>query len=103
MAYVHWTTASETDMEGIYAYIAFQHGRRSTAKKILRDLRQQCDEYAALFAAGSVLGTARDDLGESFRLFSHKRWLVVFRPIENGIEVLRVVDGSRDYGQLFGH
>ncbi|MEX2315742.1 MAG: hypothetical protein WD669_01230 [Pirellulales bacterium] len=41
-------------------------------------------------------------LGESHRVFAHKRWVVVFRPIEGGIEVLRVLDGSREFTRLFG-
>jgi toxin ParE1/3/4 len=97
-----WTNAAELDLESIYAYIAFEHGRRSVAKNIIRGLRESCDEYSAAFASGHVLGTARSDLGESYRVFAYKRWVIVFRPIEGGIEVLRVVDGSRDYGRLFG-
>jgi plasmid stabilization system protein ParE len=49
-----------------------------------------------------VIGTARPDLGELHRIFTHKRWVIIFRPIAGGIEVLRVLDGSRDYPRLFG-
>jgi len=37
-----------------------------------------------------------------FRVFTHKRWVVVFRPIDNGIEVMRILDGSRDFSRIFG-
>lgn len=72
------------------------------AKKVLRELRRECDEYAAVFGSGSVIGTARPDLGRYVRTFAYKRWVILFRPIRGGIEVLRVVDGSRDYPRLFG-
>jgi toxin ParE1/3/4 len=98
-----WSPVAETDVEDIYGYIAHRDGRRATAKIVVRGIRQTCDELATAFAGGSVLGSDRPDLGESHRVFSHKRWVIVFRPTDDGIEVLRVVDGSRDYGQLFGN
>jgi plasmid stabilization system protein ParE len=101
MSYAPWTAPAEIDVEDIYGWIAIRDGRMQTAKKILREIRQTCDEYGAAFAAGSVLGTARTDLGESFRLFTYKRWVIVFRPTPLGIEVLRVLDGSRDFSQIF--
>ena len=47
------------------------------------------------------MGTARPDLGEDLRVFSHKRYVIVYRALADGIEVLRVVDGARDYPSLF--
>jgi plasmid stabilization system protein ParE len=103
MPTAHWTHAAEADVEAIYEWIARRDGRRSTAKKNVRELRQQCDEYAEAFAAGSVIGTARPDLGDSHRLFAYKRWVIIFRPMAGGIEVLRLLEGSRDYPRLFGN
>jgi plasmid stabilization system protein ParE len=87
---------------GSYDYIARRDRRPSTADKVVTELTQACQSYADAFAAGSSLGTARPDLGEGHRVFTHKRWVVVLRPISGGIEVLRVVDGSRDFMRLFG-
>jgi toxin ParE1/3/4 len=102
MSTATWTPTSETDLEDIYAHIAFVHGRRQTAKNILREIREECDKYASAIASGFIIGTARPDLGESYRVFTHKRWVVVFRPIQDGIEIIRVVDGSRDFRRIFG-
>jgi plasmid stabilization system protein ParE len=90
------------DVDDIYDYIGQRDGRPTVADEFVRQLEEVCDEYAAAFAAGHVLGTDRSDLGESYRAISHKRWVIIFRPIYDGIEVMRVVDGSRDYGRLFG-
>lgn len=103
MATLVWSATARTDVDGIYQYIGEHERRPAAADKFVKYLVADCESYAAAFAAGSVLGTARPTFGESHRVFSHKRWVVVFRPIEDGIEVLRVVDGSRDYGKLFGH
>jgi plasmid stabilization system protein ParE len=34
-------------------------------------------------------------------MFTHKRWVIIFRPAPDGIEIMRVLDGSRDFPRLF--
>ncbi|MCA9099553.1 MAG: type II toxin-antitoxin system RelE/ParE family toxin [Planctomycetales bacterium] len=50
-----------------------------------------------MYAANQLAGEARPDIGDNVRVFSFERWVVFFRPIDEGIEVLSVVDGARDY------
>ena len=102
MPVLAWSGLARQDVDDIYDYIGERDGRPATADKFARLLLEVCESYAAAFAAGSIIGTARSDLGESYREFTHKRWVIVFRPIQGGIEILRVVDGSRDYVRLFG-
>jgi toxin ParE1/3/4 len=102
MSHAEWTAPAEQDVEDIYGWIAVRDGRLQTAKAILRSIRESCDECAKLFASGSAIGTSREDLGDGYRLLTHQRWVIVFRPIENGIEVQRVIDGSRDFDHVFG-
>jgi len=96
MAKANWTIQANLDLEEIVFYLGVEQDRRSTARKIAREIRDKCEVHAI----SPLLGTARADLGEGLRIFSHKRWVVVFRPVAEGIEVLRVVDGSRNYHQL---
>ena len=96
-----WTVLAEGDVEEIYEWIARRDGRRLTAKKVIRELRRRCEVVAEIFSSGSVIGTARADLGVDYRILAHKRWAIIFRPVADGIEVMRVLDGSRDYPQLF--
>jgi plasmid stabilization system protein ParE len=102
MAKLQLSPQSRQDVDGIYDYIGRRDRRPATADKVVTELMRTCQSYADIFAAGSVVGTARPDLGETYRVFTHKRWVVVFRPIGDGIEILRVVDGSRDFARLFG-
>jgi plasmid stabilization system protein ParE len=95
-----WTRQAKADLEDIYEFIA-RRDRLTVAKDVVRRLRDHCEEYASLAASGNVLGTAYDNLAEGVRIFTHQRWVVVFRPIHDGIEVLRIFDGSRDYPRLF--
>jgi plasmid stabilization system protein ParE len=101
MSRAEWTLPAKVDLREIYLWIARHEFRREIARKNIRELRKQCDEYADAFAAGHVLGTSRADLGDAVRVFTYKRWVVVFRPLDDGITVLRVLDGSRDFTRIF--
>jgi toxin ParE1/3/4 len=101
MATLIWSASARDDVDRIYQYIGEHERRPAAADKFVKKLVADGESYAASFSAGSVLGTARPGFGESYRIFSHKRWVIVFRPLVDGIEVLRVVDGSRDYAKLF--
>jgi plasmid stabilization system protein ParE len=63
----------------------------------MREIREHCDQLASFPHSG----TERLDLGLDMRVTSWKRWVIVFRPILHGIDVLRIVDGSRDWTSLF--
>lgn len=91
------TPTAARDLDEIFDYIAIEGGRPATAEKLIRDIGAKCQIYAAQ----PGMGTARPDLGEDLRVLSHKRYVIVFRPLADGIEILRVVDGARDYPHLF--
>ena len=49
------------------------------------------------------MGDLREDLGEGFRSFTFRTWYVgVYRPLTDGIHVLRVFDARSDYARHFG-
>jgi toxin ParE1/3/4 len=97
MSIADWSDVAREDLKEIGRYIGRQQIRPSTAVKIMRELRAHCDDLA--LAPHS--GTARPDLGDHIRVTSYKRWVIVFRPVAEGIAVLRIVDGSRDWTRLF--
>jgi plasmid stabilization system protein ParE len=102
MADLQWSAEGRTDVDDVYDYIARRDRRPATADKVVRGLAATCQWLAEEFATGSVVGTARPDLDEDFRVFTHQRWVIVFHPIANGIKVVRVLDGSRDFSRIFG-
>ena len=62
------------------------------------------DEFYGRFRLAATqpeYGEARSDLGRDLRLFSVGNYVIVIRPIQEGIEVVRVIHGSRDIGSLF--
>lgn len=92
-----WTDQARRDLKSIGMYIGRKERRPAVAARVMREIREKCSHYAR----HSLTGTSRTEFGDDCRVFSHSRWVIVFRPIEDGIEVLRVFDGSQDYESLF--
>jgi toxin ParE1/3/4 len=90
------TAAANDDLRSIAIQIGVISGRPTVADQIIDELIDCCDHLAEL---GSIsrLGTAVPRLGSDVRLFTHKRWVIIFRYIADGIIVLRIADGSQDY------
>ena len=92
------TPAAEEDLLEIAYYIAVEQGRPLTAERVVDELHAKCLQYAA----NPMIGTAAPALGADYRFFHCKRWVIIYRPIADGIEVMRIVDGARDYPRFFG-
>ena len=88
--------AAQCDLEDIAYHIAVRDRSPLTADRVIDDLIAQAEEIARL-STTTVLGTAASEIGHDVRLFSCKRWVIVFRYQPHGIDVLRFVDGSQDY------
>ena len=71
------------------------------SRQAAADLVREIHAKANLYASQPEMGTSREDLGEGFRVFSVKSYVIVYRAMQHGIEVLRVIDGRRDYPTLF--
>jgi len=101
MPQAEWSCEAVDDLREIFRYIAFQDHRTEVARKVVYKIREHCDQYAELIAGGNVIGTGRSDLRTGVRSFTHQRWVVLFRPLDETIRVLAVFDGSREYAKIF--
>jgi toxin ParE1/3/4 len=98
MARAAWSDEAINDLEEIAYYIGIHDGRPATAERIVNEVHQ----LANLIASQPHMGTARPEFGETCRVFSfEKRWVILFRPSDDGVDILRFVDGRRDYDRLF--
>jgi toxin ParE1/3/4 len=86
---------AQTDIDEIWDYIA----RDSTlnADRFVEAIERRF----GLLADNPGLGVARDDLRPGLRLLVYARYLIYYRPIHGGIEVVRVVHGARRQRALF--
>lgn len=86
---------AQEDLHDIGAYIA--RGSLQNALKMLDRFEQQ----AKLLAEFPGLGQARDDLAPSLRSWPVGKYLLFYRATVDGIELVRVIHGSRDLYRLF--
>ena len=56
------------------------------------------DERLQHLARHPLIGRPRDELSPDLRSFPVRHLLVCYRPIENGIEIARILHSSRDIG-----
>ena len=59
------------------------------------------DEKFALWATQPMMGRARDELSPGIRSLAFGRYVVFFEPLPDGIDVVRVLHGSRDIDASF--
>lgn len=90
------TEVAERDLQAIAFQIAFTERRPATADRIIDELIGQCDKLAQL-SSTAILGSDAPEIGEGVRLFTHKRWVILFRYSPDGVDILRFADGSQDY------
>ena len=96
MRFARRTEAAERDLQEIAFQIAVRDARPIVADRIIDQLVGECQMLAET-GRDSQLGTDSPELGDGVRLFSFKRWVIVFRYAEHGIDVLRFADSSQDY------
>ena len=86
------------DLDEIYDYIAAQNLNPAAADRFMDDLLVRMEG----FARQPLMGELREDLGPEVRTFAfRKNYIVLYRPLDDGIDVLRVFHTARDYPRLF--
>jgi toxin ParE1/3/4 len=95
MPRVRITPLAERDLEEIWFFIAQDD---PTAADRLLDLLEQ--KYK-LLAHNPHMGPARPDIAKELRYHPVGSYLLLYRIISGGIELVRVVHGARDLPSLF--
>lgn len=91
-----FTSTASRDIESIIDYVADSRGF-DVAERFLNKINQRCRNLANF----PNMGRNRDGILPSLRSFPIDSYLIFYRPIEDGIEVVRVVSGYRDLDTLF--
>lgn len=94
MAHLHRTRRAEEDLIEIWAFIA--QDDMVAADRLL----DRIDEACRNLAENPHMGPARPDLRSDLRYFSVARYLVLYRVVRRGVEIVRVVHGARDLPTL---
>ncbi|MBL7649416.1 MAG: type II toxin-antitoxin system RelE/ParE family toxin [Candidatus Hydrogenedentes bacterium] len=90
MGHVRYTFLAETDLEDIWFYIA-RDDRRAADRAVIA-----IDAECVRFSDVPDAGRARQDIGEGVRHVAWGRYVIYYRRIEGGIQVLRILHSARD-------
>ena len=63
---------------------------------------EQLEASLLLWASQPLLGRGRDELQPRLHSMAFGRYVVFYEPLPDGIDVVRVLHGSRDLGPLLG-
>jgi toxin ParE1/3/4 len=87
---------SEADLDGIWSYIA--QDSPNSADRFIDLIEARC----RLLAENPMMGRSRSELVPGLRSFPVGNYIIFYIPIEEGIEIVRIVSGNRDIDALFG-
>lgn len=86
---------ARSDLAEIWDYIADDNETRADAFVDLIDQKFQ------ELARHPNMGRSRDELEEGLRSFPLARYVIFYRVIPGGVEIIRVLHGSRDLNAIF--
>ncbi len=86
---------AELDLDEIWDYIA--QDNFTVADRFLDTISERCH----MLARHPEIGRLRPELAPDLRSFAVGNHIIFYRPIDDGIEVARVLRGSRDLDSLF--
>jgi toxin ParE1/3/4 len=87
---------AERDLDEIADYLADRNP--TAAVRVLENLL----EKFLLLSQNPLLGELRSDLPKKPRCFSAGKYVILYQPTSNGIEIARVIHGARDWGSILG-
>lgn len=90
MPRIRRTPASRGDYSEIHDYIALDSPQNAAAVLARFDLRLE------MLARNNLMGRPRSDLATNLRSFPEGNYVIFYRPIEDGIELIRILHSARD-------
>ena len=95
MAVVNLSSLAQTDLDDIWSYIA--ENNPDSADKVIDELFKKFQ----LLSKNSGLGKSRDNLIINLRSFPCNKFVVFYFPIDNGVEIYRILHSSRSIETIF--
>jgi toxin ParE1/3/4 len=91
---VRFTRRAREDLLGIWLYIEQRNPR--VADQVYDRIEKSCE----LLRDHPQIGPARPEFGEGARALVIDRWIALYRLVEDGVQVVRIIDGARDLTRL---
>jgi toxin ParE1/3/4 len=94
MGFVHHSKRAKQDLLDIWLWIA--RDNPGLADAVLDRIEQR----AGKLSQHREIGAARPEIGEGARGLVIERWLVLYRLVDGGVQIVRIIDGARDLRRL---
>jgi toxin ParE1/3/4 len=85
---------AEADIENIALYIAADSP--GAAKKWFEDIYRRCQHIGDM----PGIGVARPDVRADLRMLPAGKYLILYREIDGGAEIVRIIHGARQWQEL---
>ena len=92
---VRFTAQAREDLLDIWLYVA-AHNSETVADRVYDSVEQSC----RLLAEQPRLGRARPEIQAEARSIVIERWLALYRITEDGVQIVRIIDGARDISAI---
>ncbi len=94
MASVVYSPSARVDLAEIWDYIAADNVSAAD------DMASKFDAAFFHLSHNPRFGRLRDEIGEGIRTFPVGKYIIMYRPIHGGIDIVRVIHGARDIGSV---
>jgi toxin ParE1/3/4 len=91
MSRVRYTHQAREDLLDIWTQLA-ERASEATADRVYDRVHDAC----RLLKEHRRLGRARPDLNPDARSLVIERWLALYRVTNDGVQIVRIIDGARD-------
>ena len=95
MGVIRYTRRAREDLLDIWIYIAARNSE-AVADEIYDRIEQACQPLRQF----PQLGAARPEIADDARALVIERWLALYRLVEDGVQLVRIVDGARDLTKI---
>lgn len=85
---------AERDLIEIYLHISRDNS--SAAEKLVRNINAKCETLAR----NPAIGRARPELRPDLRSFPYGAYIILYRAVDDGVEIVRVVHAARNLDDL---
>ena len=93
---VRLSAKARADLAAIADHIALDNPRR--AGSFTAELRRRCDSLGR----HAFQGRPVPQIGDGVRCLAYRRYLILYRPLDDAVAIDRIVHGARDLRAIFG-
>ncbi|MFZ2277378.1 MAG: type II toxin-antitoxin system RelE/ParE family toxin [Prosthecobacter sp.] len=94
MARVVYSEIAKADLREIWDYVS--DDSQLQADRLMERIRSKLEHLAQW----NTLGRPRPEMAQNCRSYPFGKYCFFFRPVDNGIEVIRVIHSARDLDQI---